>query len=143
MVLFCTWCGRWPAVTLSSVSVPKRDTLSPGPPPGGPPSGFTCPQCGGAMWEVGDPLGFQCRIGHHLSLGGMLAEHGTYRRAKLIEAGRLLAEAAALNRRVARHAHEHAHTSAALQLDLEAAALDQRAEEVLRLAEAGLVEPSQ
>jgi hypothetical protein len=96
------------------------------------------------MWELGGGLlAFRCRIGHELSLAAMLAEHGAVRRARLVEAGRLLAEAAALNRRVAQYAHEHGHTLAASQLDLEAAALDQRAEEVIRLAASALVEPRQ
>jgi hypothetical protein len=96
------------------------------------------------MWELGgDSLAFRCRFGHQLSLGGMLAKHGAYRRAKLIEAGRLLAEAAALNRRIAQYAHEQGHSISASRLDLEAAALDQRADDVLRLAATVLVEPTQ
>lgn len=33
-----------------------------------PPSEFTCPECGGTLWMVGDhPLQFRCRVGHTFS----------------------------------------------------------------------------
>jgi two-component system, chemotaxis family, protein-glutamate methylesterase/glutaminase len=126
------------------VTVFKPDPVSPTDAPDGAPSGFTCPRCGGSMWELpGESLGFQCRIGHKLSLGGMLAEHGTGRRAKLVEVGRLLAEAAALNRRVAQYAVERGHKLAAERLQEEAAALDERSSEVMQMAVSVLVDPTQ
>jgi two-component system chemotaxis response regulator CheB len=122
----------------------NSETLSAREAPNGSPSGFTCPRCGGSMWEQSDlPLAFQCRIGHRLTLGGMLAEHGASRRAKLVEAGRLLAEAAALNRRIAGYAEQHGHGVAAARLQHEAVILEHRSSEVMRLALALLVEPSQ
>jgi two-component system, chemotaxis family, protein-glutamate methylesterase/glutaminase len=112
--------------------------------PEGPPTGLTCPQCGGAVWEQAsaDTLLFRCRIGHQLSLGGMLAEHGLRRRTCLAAAGRQLAETAELNRRVAQWARAHGHVPAAQRLEQEAAALDQQAEAVLRLATAALLPTS-
>jgi len=96
------------------------------------------------MWEThSQTLKFECRIGHKLTLGGMLAEHGAMRRGKLIEAGRLLAEAAALNRRIARHALERGHQLAAARLDQEASVLEQRSGEVMQMAVSALVEPDQ
>jgi two-component system, chemotaxis family, protein-glutamate methylesterase/glutaminase len=122
----------------------KPDRVSPTEAPDGAPSGFTCPRCGGTIWEMpGESLAFQCRIGHKLSLGGMLAEHGASRRGKLVEAGRLLAEAAALNRRVAQYAAERGHKLAAERLQDEAAALDERSGEVMQLAGSVLVDPTQ
>lgn len=46
-------------------------------------SGFTCPECHGATWEVrmGDLLQFRCRIGHTLSAESLLA-----RQAEEVEA---------------------------------------------------------
>jgi hypothetical protein len=96
------------------------------------------------MWETtGEALGFQCRIGHKLSLGAMLAEHGACRRGKLVEAGRLLAEAAALNRRIARYAQERGHALAAERLRHEAESLEQRSSEVMRMAISVLVDATQ
>jgi hypothetical protein len=91
----------------------------------------------------GERLTFQCRIGHKLSLAAMLAEHGASRRGKLVEAGRLLAEAAALNRRVAEYAQARGHALAAERLHDEADALQQRSSEVMRMAMAVLVDPTQ
>jgi hypothetical protein len=73
----------------------------------------------------------------------MLAEQGASRRGKLVEAGRLLAEAAALNRRVARYAHEQGHKIAAARLEQEAAALERRSSEVMQLAVSVLIDPSE
>ena len=112
--------------------------------PDGAPSGFTCPRCGGSMWEgAGEALAFQCRIGHKLTLGGMLAEHGASRRAKLIEAGSLLAEAAALNRRIASYAGRRGHALAAARLDNEATILEQQSIQVMRLARTVVLDRSQ
>src|ERR687885_3017991 len=104
--------------------------------PEGAPTGLTCPRCGGAIWEQAsaESLRFRCRIGHELSLGAMLAEHGIRRRARLAAAGRQLAETAELNRRVAQWAREHGHPESAERLEREAAVLDEQAEAGLRLA---------
>jgi two-component system chemotaxis response regulator CheB len=122
----------------------QPDPLSATDPPDGAPSGFTCPRCGGSIWETaGEALHFQCRIGHKLSLSAMLAEHGACRRGKLVEAGRLLAEAAALNRRIAGYAHDHGHALAARRLQEEAEAMEQRSTEVMRMAISVLADPTQ
>jgi two-component system, chemotaxis family, protein-glutamate methylesterase/glutaminase len=99
------------------------------------PSGFMCPRCGGALWEVAaaDQLGFQCRIGHAFSLRAMLAEHSAERRRAVSGARRQLAEAAALNRRIARWAREHGHNLAAAQLEAEATTLDKSSVDLLHL----------
>jgi two-component system chemotaxis response regulator CheB len=106
-----------------------------------PPSGFTCPRCGGTLWENGGShvLAFRCRIGHQLSLGSMLAEHGARRRESVSAAARHLAEAAALNRTVARWAREQNHAPSAARLESEAALLDARARDLMRLAASALL----
>ena len=97
-------------------------------------SGFTCPECGGALWElvIEDVLAFRCRIRHTFSLAAMLARHAAQRRQSVAAAGRLLAEAAALNRRVAAWARDHGHSSAAAQLDDEATVLDDQSADLLQ-----------
>jgi two-component system chemotaxis response regulator CheB len=112
--------------------------------PEGAPTGLTCPQCGGAIWEQAnaDSLLFRCRIGHQLGLGAMLAEHGIRRRARLVAAGRQLAETAELNRRVAAWARERGHLESAERLEREALVLDEQAETVISLATSALVPAS-
>jgi two-component system, chemotaxis family, protein-glutamate methylesterase/glutaminase len=47
--------------------------------PEGPATGYTCPECSGALWEVreGELVRYRCRIGHAYSEDAMLAEQGT------------------------------------------------------------------
>src|SRR5207302_739863 len=42
----------------------------------GAPSAFSCPECGGVLWEIqdGDLLRFRCRVGHAFSVESVLAE---------------------------------------------------------------------
>ncbi|MBA2286337.1 MAG: chemotaxis protein CheB [Ktedonobacteraceae bacterium] len=44
--------------------------------PPGAPSAFSCPECGGVLWEIYDEhlLRFRCQIGHSFSVESMLAE---------------------------------------------------------------------
>jgi two-component system chemotaxis response regulator CheB len=44
----------------------------------GKPSHFTCPECHGALWEIGDGtmLRFRCHVGHALSADAVLAAQG-------------------------------------------------------------------
>ena len=70
----------------------------------GPPSGFTCPECSGALWELraGKLMKFRCHVGHAYSTEGILAEHTRNLEASLWTALRALEESAALRRRMAR-----------------------------------------
>ena len=42
--------------------------------PAGPASGFTCPECGGALWELrdGELVRYRCRVGHAYSEDAMV-----------------------------------------------------------------------
>jgi hypothetical protein len=106
-------------------------------------TGFTCPRCGGSVWEdaPSESLAFHCRIGHQFSLAAMLAEHGSRRGEALSSAWRYIAEAAALNRRIADWARTHEHVVAAIRLDREAEVLERTAEALQRLAASSLVPP--
>jgi predicted NBD/HSP70 family sugar kinase len=66
-------------------------------------TGFTCPECGGAVWEQtsAETVVFECRIGHRYAADAMLVEHAAAREATLWAALRLTAEHAALRRRLA------------------------------------------
>lgn len=65
-------------------------------------SGFTCPECHGALWEIqeGDVLRYRCRVGHGYTAEAMLAEQGRDVEAALWIAFRALRERAALCRRM-------------------------------------------
>jgi two-component system, chemotaxis family, protein-glutamate methylesterase/glutaminase len=71
--------------------------------PEGPATGFTCPECSGALWEIrdGDVVRYRCRIGHSYSEDAMLVEQGSAVEAALWSALEVLEERAELLRRVA------------------------------------------
>ena len=73
-----------------------------GVPPPGAPSGYTCPSCGGALWERPDegPMHFRCRTGHAFSVESLLALQSSALETALWEALRSLEENAALARRL-------------------------------------------
>jgi two-component system, chemotaxis family, protein-glutamate methylesterase/glutaminase len=72
-------------------------------PQAGHPSGFTCPECNGALWESsqnGVTL-FRCRTGHGFSVESLIASQSTSVEAGMWSALRALEERAALARRTA------------------------------------------
>jgi two-component system chemotaxis response regulator CheB len=74
--------------------------------PSGPPSGFTCPECHGPLWETseGDLVRYRCRVGHAYSEDSMMLEQGSAVEAALWSALEALEERAEfLNRMAARH----------------------------------------
>jgi two-component system chemotaxis response regulator CheB len=71
-----------------------------------PPSGFTCPECGGALWELKDGklLRFRCHVGHGYTAESLQAEQSNGLEAAMWTALRALEEHAALRRRMAERA---------------------------------------
>jgi two-component system chemotaxis response regulator CheB len=67
------------------------------------PSGFICPECGGALWERTEDGAkkFRCRIGHAYSPDSLLDAENESVEAALWSAVRSLEESAAIARRVA------------------------------------------
>jgi len=84
-----------------------QDTGGPG--PSGEPSGFTCPDCGGSLYErPGEhPLHFRCRTGHAFSPESLLAKQSDTLDAALWAALRSLEENSAMARRMEKRAREH------------------------------------
>jgi two-component system chemotaxis response regulator CheB len=72
----------------------------------GPPSGLTCPECGGALWEQqdGPSLRFACHVGHAYSMASLVEEQGRALETTLWSAVRALEERADMHRRLARRA---------------------------------------
>jgi two-component system chemotaxis response regulator CheB len=71
--------------------------------PSGTPSGLTCPECGGALWEAdeGGFLHFRCHVGHAYSEESMLVAQAQRLEAALWAAVRSLEEKAELARHLA------------------------------------------
>jgi len=72
----------------------------------GAPSAFSCPDCGGVLWEIegGDALRFRCRVGHSYSADALADEQDATLEKALWAALRALEENASLARRMAARA---------------------------------------
>jgi two-component system, chemotaxis family, protein-glutamate methylesterase/glutaminase len=69
----------------------------------GTPSAFSCPECGGVLWELqnGDLLHFRCRVGHAFSVESVLDAQSEQLEAALWMALKTLEEHASLSNRMA------------------------------------------
>lgn len=74
----------------------------------GAPSVFSCPECGGVLWEIkdGNLLRYRCRVGHALSAESVLAEQTEVVEKALWSALKTLEEKESLSHRLARQAQE-------------------------------------
>ncbi|WP_432574983.1 chemotaxis protein CheB [Kineococcus sp. SYSU DK005] len=74
----------------------------------GEPSGYTCPDCSGALWRIDDHglLRFRCRVGHAWTAESLHEQQSAEMDGALWVALRSLEERAALNRELARRAAE-------------------------------------
>ncbi len=81
----------------------------------GTPSGFACPECSGALWELHDGklIRFRCRTGHAYSINSLLAEQTDALEVALWSALRALEEKAALTERMATRARTRSQTISA------------------------------
>jgi two-component system chemotaxis response regulator CheB len=83
----------------------------------GEPSGFTCPECSGALWEAdedGVPR-FRCRTGHQYSLDTLLTAQSDSIEAALWSGVRALEERSAMLRRVAQRLSSRGSPSSAFR----------------------------
>jgi two-component system chemotaxis response regulator CheB len=99
-------------------------------PPLGSPSGFTCPECHGALWEIED-AGFpryRCRVGHGFSADSLLVTQREDVEAAVWTAYRALEERAALCRRLADRARGRNASITAEHFRVEAAEVARQAE---------------
>ena len=94
---------------------PDLTWSAPADPPLGTPSGFTCPECHGGLWEIEDEglPRYRCRVGHGFSAESLIVTQRADVDAALWTAYRALEERTALFRRLAERAHgRHAEISA-------------------------------
>lgn len=75
----------------------------------GKPSAFSCPECGGVLWELedGSLLRFRCRVGHAFSSESVFAEQTEVLEKSLWAALKTLDEKVSLSQRLAVRAREN------------------------------------
>jgi two-component system chemotaxis response regulator CheB len=100
----------------------------------GKPSVFTCPDCGGTLWEVDDghSLRFRCRVGHAYSTNSMLQRQGDTLEDTLWTATRALEERYDLLRRMAARARQGNGFRLAERLESKAAEVKAQIEQLQR-----------
>ncbi|MBH8574166.1 chemotaxis protein CheB [Nostocaceae cyanobacterium CENA369] len=92
------------------------------------PSTFSCPDCGGTLWEIQEEklLRFRCRIGHAYSAETLLAKQSDALEDALWIALRALQEKATLSHRMASRMRDRNLTLAAQKLEQEAQSAQER-----------------
>ncbi|HEX3578400.1 MAG TPA: chemotaxis protein CheB [Thermoanaerobaculia bacterium] len=85
----------------------------------GQPSAFSCPDCGGVLWEIeeGELTRFRCRVGHAYSPETMLAAQGDKLEEALWTAMKTLEESARLAKRLAAAERQRGHEWMAVRFD--------------------------
>ncbi len=84
---------------------------------------FTCPECGGALWQVDDTglIRFRCHVGHAYNGDALLAEQSEALEAALWTAVRTFRERAVLGRQLARQERDKGNLGSAERFDEQAA----------------------
>jgi len=132
--------GRGPAAVGSTA---KKKAAADPPPPADPtdtPTVFTCPECGGALWELEDhgTLRYRCHVGHGVTSDGLAEAQVDGVEQSLWRAARALAEHAELRRRMASRARRTGLDELAAGWEMEAEESERRGDEIERLVESGL-----
>jgi two-component system, chemotaxis family, protein-glutamate methylesterase/glutaminase len=96
----------------------------------GNPSGFSCPDCGGSLWELqeGEMFRFRCRTGHAYSPESLLAKQSDALEEALWIAFRALEEKSSLAHRMSKRMQERNQNLSAKRLEQEAIDAEARAE---------------
>ena len=106
----------------------------------GEPSPYSCPDCGGVLWELqdGELIRFRCRVGHAYTTETLTAAQARTVEHALWGALRALEEQAAVRRRMAERASLRGHAAAAERYQHRARELDQQAQQVRNLVLTGV-----
>lgn len=102
-------------------------------------SGFTCPECGGRLWEIHEPemTRYRCRVGHGYSPDSLLISNTEALEGALWAALNALEEHASLTRRLARDAENRRHQLTATRFEQKAADTERQAALLRQVLEAG------
>ena len=105
----------------------------------GEPSPYSCPDCGGVLWELkdGEMLRFRCRVGHAYTGETLTMEQALTVEHALWSALRALEEQAAVQRRIADRAERQGYTQSAERHRERAHELDEQAAKIRDLVLAG------
>lgn len=92
-------------------------------------SGFTCPECHGALWETTDHpvIGYRCRVGHTFTPNSLLAERGRALEAAMWTAYTALEEHASFVRRLVARSERQGNVVSVSRLAERARDLTERA----------------
>jgi two-component system chemotaxis response regulator CheB len=106
----------------------------------GEPSPYSCPECGGVLWELRDAelIRFRCRVGHAYTNETLTTEQAITVEHALWTALRALEEQAAMRRRMADRAGRQGHTTSADRYQDRARELEHQAQQVRTLLLAGV-----
>jgi len=106
----------------------------------GEPSPYSCPECGGVLWELkdGELMRFRCRVGHAYTTETLTTEQARVVEHALWSALRALEEQAAVRRRMAERARRRRMNPSADRYEDRARELEQQAQEVRNLVLAGV-----
>jgi two-component system, chemotaxis family, protein-glutamate methylesterase/glutaminase len=110
----------------------------------GHPSGFGCPDCGGALWQLkdGDLIRFRCRVGHAWTSDGLIDRQDATLEAALWSALRALEESVALSDQMAKRFDKRGQVGLAGRYRDAAALGSQRAEVIRQVLLRPRVRPS-
>ncbi len=105
----------------------------------GTPSGFACPECSGALWELqdGELVRYRCRTGHAFTANTLLADQSIALEDALWTALRALEEQAALAHRLADRSRDSGHLMTVSRFEEQERDATERAEVIRRLLVAG------
>jgi two-component system chemotaxis response regulator CheB len=106
----------------------------------GDPSPYSCPDCGGVLWEMkdGDLLRFRCRVGHAYNTDTLTGAQARRVEEALWTALRALEEQAAVKKRVGERMRRQSHDAAAEQMMRRARQIEEHAENVRALLLSGV-----
>jgi two-component system chemotaxis response regulator CheB len=90
-------------------------------------STFTCPECGGSLWQTEEPglTHFRCHVGHAYNGEALLAEQTEALEAALWTAVRTFREKGVLSRQLAAHSRGEGDVAAAARFDEQAKQADE------------------
>jgi two-component system chemotaxis response regulator CheB len=102
----------------------------------GKPSPYSCPDCGGVLWEIADEghfTRFRCRVGHAFAPETMIAAQGDVLEEALWTAVKTLEETVRLSHRLAIQERERGHDWMAVRFEEKEQEARERAETIRRV----------